>query len=60
MRIVTIFALLAALTLPACGDSVGERAASGGIGGAVVGTALGGPIVGTAAGATIGAATTPN
>ena len=61
MRIITIFALLAgALSLTACGDTVGERAATGGIGGAVVGTALGGPIIGTAAGATVGAATTPN
>lgn len=58
MRIVTIFALLAgALCLGACGDTVGERAATGGIGGAVVGTALGGPVIGTLAGATVGAAT---
>jgi len=51
--------LAAVLALVACGDTVTERAATGGVGGAVVGTALGGPIVGTAAGATIGAATTP-
>ena len=45
----------AMLLLAACGDTVGERAATGGVGGAVVGTAVGGPIVGTAAGATVGA-----
>ena len=43
----------AMLTLAACGDNTTERAATGGIGGAVVG----GP-VGAVAGATVGAATT--
>ena len=52
-------ALGAVLALSACGNTVGQRAATGGVGGAVVGTVLGGPIVGTAAGATVGAATTP-
>lgn len=51
--------MLGLLALSACGNTVGERAATGGVGGAVVGTVLGGPIVGTAAGATVGAATTP-
>ncbi|MER2509419.1 hypothetical protein [Amaricoccus sp.] len=55
----TVLAVLMAMTLSACGDTVTERAATGGIGGAVVGTVLGGPIIGTAAGATVGAATTP-
>lgn len=40
------------LTVAACGDNPTERAATGGIGGAVVG----GP-VGAVAGATVGAAT---
>ncbi len=52
-------AVVMGLALSGCGDTVAERAATGGIGGAVVGTALGGPIIGTAAGATVGAATTP-
>lgn len=51
--------MLGLLALLACGNTVGERAATGGVGGAVVGTVLGGPIVGTAAGATVGAVTTP-
>ena len=55
--LVGLAALSAALmALSACGDTRGERAATGGLGGAVVGTALGGPIIGTAAGATVGAA----
>jgi osmotically inducible lipoprotein OsmB len=59
MRIPGITWLAAALVaLAACGDTVGERAATGGLGGAVVGTAVGGPIIGTAAGATAGALTT--
>ena len=51
--------MLGLLALSACGNTVGQLAATGGVGGAVVGTVLGGPIVGTAAGATVGAATTP-
>lgn len=46
------FALAALLALGACGDTVGERAATGGLGGAVVA----GP-VGAVAGATVGAVT---
>ena len=42
-----------ALTLAACGDTVGERAATGGLGG----LAVAGP-VGAAAGATVGVVTT--
>lgn len=42
------------LALAACGNNATERAATGGIGGAVVA----GP-VGAVAGATVGAATTP-
>ncbi len=42
----------AALTLSACGDTAGERAATGGLGG----LAVAGP-VGAAAGATAGAVT---
>jgi osmotically inducible lipoprotein OsmB len=57
MRFVIVPAVTALLALAACGDSVGERAATGGLGGAVVGTAVGGPLVGTAVGATAGAAT---
>ena len=46
LRVYGIVAAMAGLclTLAGCGDSVGERAATGGIGGAVVGTALGGPL----------------
>lgn len=55
--ILVVPALAGFLALAACGDTVEERAATGGLGGAVVGTAVGGPIVGTAAGATVGAAT---
>ncbi|WP_111430822.1 hypothetical protein [Rhodobacteraceae bacterium DSL-40] len=55
LRLTGLFGAM--LLLAACGDTVGERAATGGVGGAVVGTAVGGPIVGTAAGATIGAVT---
>ena len=61
MRVITVASFLAAaLALGACGETVTTRAATGGLGGAVVGTALGGPIIGTAAGATVGAATTPD
>lgn len=56
MRAMVVIFLLA---LAGCGDTVGERAATGGLGGAVVGTVLGGPIIGTAAGAAVGAASTP-
>jgi hypothetical protein len=54
MRI-AIMLSLAMLTLTACGNTRGERAATGALGGAAVGTVLGGPIVGTAAGGTVGA-----
>jgi hypothetical protein len=56
MRIGTLGTALAAmLALAGCGDTRPERAATGAVGGAIVGTALGGPIVGTAAGGTVGA-----
>jgi hypothetical protein len=47
----------ALLSLSACGDTVEERAASGGLGGAAAGAVVGGPVgavVGGAAGATGG------
>ena len=62
--------LPAALTLGACGDTWGERAASGGAIGAVAGAGVGaatgglsilaGALIGGGAGAVIGAATTPS
>jgi osmotically inducible lipoprotein OsmB len=61
MRIATIASFCAVLfMLSACGDTVGERAATGGLGGAVVGTAVGGPLLGAAVGGTAGAVTTPD
>ena len=51
-RICLIGAIIAALT--ACGSNVTERAATGGLGGAVIA----GPI-GAVAGAAVGAVTTP-
>jgi osmotically inducible lipoprotein OsmB len=58
MRIAVIASFFSALfLLSACGDTVGERAATGGLGGAVVGTALGGPLAGAAIGGTAGAVT---
>ena len=46
MRIVTVFAVLAGLGLAACGDTTGERAASGGLIGGAAGLALGAPVAG--------------
>lgn len=57
MRLVIVPAFAALLALTACGDTVEERAATGGLGGAVVGTAVGGPLVGAGVGAVTGAAT---
>lgn len=51
-------ALAALLVLSACGDTVEERAATGGLGGAAAGAVVGGPagaVVGGAAGAGTGA-----
>jgi osmotically inducible lipoprotein OsmB len=48
-------AFLVCLSLAACGQTRGERTATGALGGAAVGTVMGGPVVGTAAGATVGA-----
>ena len=48
---------IGAAVLSACGDTVEERAASGGLGGAAAGAVVGGPVgavVGGAAGATGG------
>ncbi len=51
-----IFLVAAAIALlAACGDSIEERAATGGLGGAAVGTVIGGPVAGAAVGATVGA-----
>ncbi len=54
MKILMGTLLGACLMLAACGSNVTERAATGGLGGAVVA----GP-VGAVAGATVGAVTTP-
>jgi osmotically inducible lipoprotein OsmB len=45
------------LLLAACGNSTEQRAATGALGGAVVGTAVGAPIAGAALGGTAGVAT---
>lgn len=55
MSTLTIAALAAGtLLLAACGSNTEERAATGGLGGAVAGAAIGGP-VGAVAGAAVGA-----
>lgn len=54
MRILTAGLIGAILMLVGCGHTVTERAATGGLGGAIVA----GP-VGAVAGATVGAVTTP-
>ncbi|MFN3514969.1 MAG: hypothetical protein ACK41C_18125 [Phenylobacterium sp.] len=64
MKVVTIaIASAGALTLAACGTTMTERAATGGLAGAAVGAAVDGSVtgavVGGAAGAALGAATTP-
>lgn len=56
-RLTMIWALGLAATVAACGNSVEESAATGGLGGAAVGAAVGGPVgavVGLAAGAGTG------
>ncbi len=61
--LLTTAALGAAFTLGACGTTVTERAATGGLAGAAIGAAVDssvtGALVGGAAGAALGAATTP-
>jgi len=51
---VSVFSLLASVSLPACGTSTGTGAAIGGIGGALLTGGLGGAALGAAAGAGIG------
>jgi hypothetical protein len=55
---------LAALVLAGCGTTPGQRAATGGLGGAAVGGLIGGNVtgalVGGAAGAALGAVTAPD
>lgn len=54
----TFIMLVASLGLAACGDTVGERAATGALGGAVVGEAVGGsPLTGAIIGGAGGALT---
>jgi osmotically inducible lipoprotein OsmB len=48
MHIITVFAVLAGLSLAACGDTTGERAASGGLIGGAAGLAVGAPVAGAA------------
>ena len=57
MRIITILAVLAGLSLAACGDTTGERAATGGLIGGGAGLMVGAPIAGAAIGAGTGAVT---
>lgn len=57
-RLGVVGAMAALLALGACGDTVEERAATGGLGGAAAGAVVGGPagaVVGGAAGAGTGA-----
>jgi hypothetical protein len=60
----TLASIAAAGLLAACGTTVTERAASGGLAGAAAGAAIDGSVtgavVGGAAGAAIGAATAPD
>jgi hypothetical protein len=57
MRIIAIFVVLVGLSLAACGDTTGERAASGGLIGGGAGLAVGAPVAGAAIGAGAGALT---
>ncbi len=57
MRIITILAFVCGLAVAGCGDTTGERAASGGLIGGTTGLAVGAPIAGAAVGAGAGAAT---
>ena len=57
MRALTILGFLVVLGLAACGDTVEERAASGGLIGGAAGLAVGAPIAGAAVGAGTGAVT---
>ena len=56
MRII-ILVVVASLAVAACGDTRGERAASGGLIGGGAGLAVGAPIAGAAIGAGTGAVT---
>jgi hypothetical protein len=56
MRLIIILAILG-LGLAACGDTTGERAATGGLIGGAAGLAVGMPIAGAAVGAGTGAVT---
>jgi hypothetical protein len=65
MRMKLICSLgVAGLMLAACGTTPGQRALTGGLGGAAVGGVVGGDatgaVVGGAAGAALGAATAPD
>ncbi len=66
LKISTAAALAMTLgaALSGCGETMGERAATGALGGAAAGAIIGGnatgAIVGGAAGAAVGAATTPD
>jgi hypothetical protein len=57
MRIIPVFVVLVGLSLAACGDTTGERAASGGLIGGGAGLAVGAPVAGAAIGAGAGALT---
>ena len=57
MRKIIFVALLALLSLSACGDTTRERAASGGLIGGAAGLAVGAPVAGAAVGAGAGAVT---
>ena len=61
MKVITLAAIAAAGLLAACGTTVTERAATGGLAGAAAGAVIGGnttgAVVGGVAGAAVGAAT---
>lgn len=55
MRITAIVALVAAAAaLTGCGNTLEEQAATGALGGALVGTAVDAPLAGAAAGGAVG------
>lgn len=58
MRYLAILTCLAGLGLAGCGDTMGKRAATGGLAGGAAGLVVGAPVAGAAIGAGAGAATT--
>ena len=57
MRILIVITIVAGLSLAGCGESIEQRAATGGLIGGAAGLAVGAPIAGAAVGAGAGAVT---